>query len=123
MNDQRKFFFNTVYNHPRWKQLRLLHLSTNPLCLCCLHGHQYCTEGMKQSDKEKVDGYGKRVVTPAAHVDHVIPLVIDYERRFDPENLMALCIVCHSRKTCVVDNWLKKKVVIDRNHESLEDFE
>ena len=37
----------------------------------------------------------KGVITVAAEVHHIIPLSIDFNKRLDDDNLMALCESCH----------------------------
>ncbi|WP_255301004.1 HNH endonuclease, partial [Bacillus thuringiensis] len=32
-------------------------------------------------------------------VDHAIPLLVDWLRRLDPNNLQTLCHACHNKKT------------------------
>ena len=65
------------YKTARWLALRRLQLSAQPLCQACL----------------------PQQVTPASHVDHVIPHRGDLERFYDAANLQSLCPSCHSRKT------------------------
>lgn len=70
-----------IYNTKRWKELRKLKLAQNPLCQDCL------TLG---------------VIEAANHVDHV-QAIADGGAPFELENLRALCIRCHSRKTVYRD--------------------
>lgn len=37
--------------------------------------------------------------TEAYAVDHIVPLSVDWSRRFDLSNLQSLCLSCHTRKT------------------------
>ena len=37
----------------------------------------------------------KGVITVATEVHHIIPLSIDFNKRLDDDNLMALCVSCH----------------------------
>jgi len=66
------------YNNARWKALRELVLTSEPLCLCCKR-------------------YG--VVRPAVDVDHIMPLSHSPTLSTNLSNLQALCHACHSRKT------------------------
>lgn len=71
-----------VYNSTRWRRLRELKLTNDPLCEKCLE------EGR---------------VTPAEDVHHKISFmsVIDPVQRkflaYDYENLQSLCKVCHQK--------------------------
>jgi 5-methylcytosine-specific restriction endonuclease McrA len=38
------------------------------------------------------------IITPVAHIDHWIPIALGGDRLAD-ENLVSLCLPCHSRKT------------------------
>ena len=63
------------YNTARWKRLRALQLSTEPLCRFC-----------KQQGRD----------TLATVADHVVPVAKDPELAFDQDNLQSLCAQCHS---------------------------
>ena len=63
------------YNTRRWRKLRLVQLSKEPLC-------QYCAE------------HGR--TTPATLVDHIERVRDARGRAFDPTNLQSLCASCHS---------------------------
>jgi 5-methylcytosine-specific restriction endonuclease McrA len=66
------------YYTPRWRRLRKLKLTEDPLCAHCL------------------------TPTPATQVDHKKPI----EQGGDPwewDNLQSLCAGCHSRKTKSTD--------------------
>ncbi len=66
-----------VYESDRWKRLRLIKLSDQPLCELCL-----------KDDK----------VTPATQVHHVIPISDDSNNSdYDIDNLMSLCAACHQK--------------------------
>jgi len=60
------------YHSARWKKVRAMHLSRNPLCVVC---------GM-----------------PATMVDHIIE-IRDGGCRLCDDNLQSMCIPCHNRKT------------------------
>jgi 5-methylcytosine-specific restriction protein A len=62
----------------RWRKLRSMFLSTNPLC----------------ADPFNVHGGYPSVATD---VDHILPLTHGGSNTWD--NLQALCTSCHSRKT------------------------
>lgn len=67
------------YQSQKWRRLRLLKLSKNPLCEAC---------------------EPRGIVKPAAHIDHVQPIKTGSEPwALQIENLRALCLSCHSRKT------------------------
>jgi 5-methylcytosine-specific restriction protein A len=66
----------------RWRPLRDLFLSRNPLCVIC-----------RRQDR----------LTAATHVDHIIPHRMNDDLRLDWNNLQALCASCHSRKTATED--------------------
>ena len=61
-----------------WQRLRRRHLAEHPWCHDC---HQQ----------------GR--VEPAAQVHHIVDVAVAPHRRLDPQNLMALCASCHSRRT------------------------
>jgi 5-methylcytosine-specific restriction protein A len=67
-----------IRSTPRWKRVRLLKLSMNPLCEdpLGLHPHKSVT---------------------AAQVHHIKALVTHPELAFDFENLMSVCHACHSK--------------------------
>lgn len=121
-DNQRKYFYDTVYNTSRWKRLRNHHIALNPLCACCSRGHLFCTSGMTTSEALAVEGYGKNRVSSAYIVDHILPLWYDIDLAFEANNLRSYCLSCHSRKTTRVDTMLKKKLRIGRVHDDLEDF-
>ena len=66
----------------RWKRYRSHYLKANPLC---------------------VDPYERHVgrVTPATHVDHVIPHKMDWKLFWDPENHQSLCASCSGYKSAI----------------------
>ncbi len=59
-----------------WRKIRAQHLAEHPLCEVC-----------KQEDR----------TTPAVEVHHIIPL--SKGGTHDSDNLMSLCVSCHSRIT------------------------
>ena len=73
----------------RWNEFSRLYRQLNPLCVEC--------------------GRNGRVVS-ADCVDHVVPLVDAPERKYDLDNLEALCSPCHARKTAKEDGgWGHKR--------------
>jgi 5-methylcytosine-specific restriction endonuclease McrA len=70
---RRKHFYDSVV----WQRTREAKLRRDPLCQCCAY------EG---------------TVTQAAHVDHWLPLAEGGHPTAD-DNLVSLCVPCHSRKT------------------------
>lgn len=66
------------YSTARWQRLRLLKLQTSPLCEDCL---------------------ARDIVKGARAVDHRMPISMGGEAFPPLEELAALCIPCHSRKT------------------------
>ena len=67
-----------VYNSNRWRKLRAMKRSQDPMCEQCAR------EGR---------------ITPAQQVDHREPIARRPDRVWDLTNLESLCIPCHSRKT------------------------
>lgn len=70
--------FNSAYQTKFWRIQRVVQLSKQPICQCCL------TRG---------------VVTPAEHVDHVFPWAQIGRRAFERNLFQSLCQSCHSHKT------------------------
>jgi 5-methylcytosine-specific restriction protein A len=67
-----------VYRSNRWRQVRALQLTREPLCEDCRrHG----------------------VVEPATQVDHVLGLVDRPDLAYDLSNCQSLCTPCHARKS------------------------
>ena len=62
----------------RWQKTRKGYLAKHPLCVHC-----------------QASG---RVVA-ATEIDHIIPIQIDSNRKYDRENWQSLCKSCHSVKT------------------------
>ena len=83
------------YDKKRWRPMRDLHLSRNPLCAQC-----------QRDDK----------ITEAREVDHIIPHKGDLRLLYDATNLQSLCKPCHSRKTAREDGGfgLATKTRMDR---------
>lgn len=71
-----------LYNKSRWRQLRNLQLSAEPLCKLC-------------------EEAGK--VTAATVVDHIEPHRGDEKLFWDQENLRSLCTPCHEHLASVKD--------------------
>ncbi len=66
------------YNSAAWRRCRKAFLTENPLCVDCeKEGH----------------------CTPATQVDHIKARKDHPELAFDFDNLRALCLSCHSRRT------------------------
>ncbi|MEK4606553.1 HNH endonuclease [Geobacillus sp. FSL W8-1251] len=67
------------YHSKEWERTRLAVLARdNYLCQRCLN---------------------EKRITRAVVVDHIRPLLVDWERRLDMNNLQSLCASCHNRKT------------------------
>lgn len=64
-----------IYSSPRWKGLRRSVLREQPFC---------CEPGCSELTHD---------------IDHITPIDIDPERKWDRTNLQGLCRSCHSRKT------------------------
>jgi len=62
----------------KWQKTSAGYLKSHPLCVCC---------------------DAKGIVTPAAEVDHIIPIQVDPMRKYDRSNWQALCKPCHTTKT------------------------
>ena len=69
---------NRFYASARWRNIRALVLSQQPLCLCCKH-------------------YG--ATRPAHDVDHIYPISHSPTLATTISNMQGLCKSCHSRKT------------------------
>lgn len=67
---------------PRWKKVRILQLTQEPLCCICID-----------------DG---RTVQ-ATVVDHIVPHKGDQALMWDGNNHQSLCKSCHDRKTATED--------------------
>lgn len=68
---------NRFYASKRWRNLRRMHLTKNPLCDDC---------------------YNKGCIQIAEQVHHIVERKVDPSRALDPTNLQSLCIPCHNRK-------------------------
>ena len=77
------------YNHPHWKRISKAFLKAHPLCIMCL---------------------AKRIITPSKHTDHINGFE-NREQFFNWNNLQALCIPCHSKKTHTAgsEDWLRRQ--------------
>lgn len=75
-----KFSFQSIYNTPRWKNLRAAKVRANPLCEVCLAADR---------------------VKPTKEVHHIKPLDIGLEQidleqiAYDWDNLLSCCVECH----------------------------
>ena len=87
---------HSFYLSLEWKNLRNYKLSMTPLCEEC-----------------KRNG----VFTGANEVDHIIPIVIDPEKRLDIDNLQSLCKSCHSAKTYLEN---KDKMIQGKKNKELK---
>lgn len=66
------------YCSKQWLKTRAIILANDPICRAC-----------------EAEG----IVTPAEHIDHIIPRKIRPDLAFDADNLQPLCRSCHGRKT------------------------
>ena len=67
--------FNSFYNSPEWKKLRKQEWKdANGLCEMCLKNG---------------------IITEAREIHHIIPIEQDWNKRFNYDNLIALCPQCH----------------------------
>lgn len=69
---------DTFYSTKKWRTISKQFLLDNPWCVCC-------------------ELQGK--LTPAKHVDHILPRLIFPTREYTQSNFQALCVSCHTRKT------------------------
>ena len=67
---EQKAFYSTA----QWRRMRIAYLSENPYCVFC-----------ERNDETKL----------ADTVDHVIPISVNWDLRFDWDNLRSLCKECH----------------------------
>ena len=65
-----------IYNNRRWRKVRLLKLTNDPLCEMCLK------EG---------------IITSADAIHHIIPIDIDVSLAYEYTNLMSICHECHGK--------------------------
>lgn len=70
--------FNSIYQTSFWRKQRIIQLTKQPLCECCM------TRG---------------IITPAIHVDHVFPWARIGKDAFKRNLFQSLCQPCHSHKT------------------------
>lgn len=70
--------YQKFYKSAQWRHLSRLFREKHPLCAECLKHGRY---------------------TQAKNVDHIIPIRVDWSKRFDEENLQSLCIACHKKKS------------------------
>lgn len=68
---------NGFYKSAAWRRCRAAYLRVNPMCVECRR---------------------RGALVAAVVVDHVVPIK-DGGARFDWNNLQALCVPCHNRKT------------------------
>jgi 5-methylcytosine-specific restriction protein A len=67
-----------VYDDRQWRRVRLLHLKDEPLCRHC---------------------HKKGLIVEAEIVDHIVPLTVNPDGKYDDDNLQSLCKRCHQIKT------------------------
>lgn len=79
----------SFYKSKEWKRLREeVYISQQGLCQRCL------------KQKKIVTGsYDKNGRFIRNIVDHIIPILIDWNKRLDKRNLQVLCQKCHNQKT------------------------
>lgn len=65
-----------------WRRFREAYLGRHPLCVAC---------------------HANSRITLARDVDHIVPLRVAPERKYDESNLQALCQPCHAAKTATED--------------------
>ena len=70
-------------NDRLWHQLSAKWLADNPWCEAC---------------KRRTPIRGGPRWWPATEVDHIVPVTIDFSRRYDHDNVQSLCASCHGRK-------------------------
>jgi 5-methylcytosine-specific restriction enzyme A len=73
------------YDSAQWEHARAAKLRRDPYCQCCA---------------------AMGIITPALHVDHWKAIAAGGDRLSD-ENLVSLCLPCHSRKTLCERNGTK----------------
>jgi len=70
-----------------WRKLRAIKVKRNPLCEDC-----------------EQNG----LTVPVAEVDHIIPINgMNDLLRLDMQNLRSRCKACHTRKTRLLDGWIR----------------
>jgi len=74
--------YHKLYDKQRWRKLRAAYIARHPLCEICF----------------KLDQ-----IKEARVVDHVEPHRGNEQLFYDNDNLMALCVPCHNRKTAAQD--------------------
>lgn len=63
----------------RWRKFSAEYRKQNPFCVECLRVGAYNSQHL--------------------HVDHIIPLELAPQRKYDVSNVQVLCRSCHSKKT------------------------
>lgn len=69
-----------VHQSATWKKLSPRFLRSHPLCADPFGWH--AKDGRHEM---------------ATQVHHIVPIRVDPSRKFDPTNLMAVCVQCHNR--------------------------
>ena len=75
------------YGTYEWTKLSKSFRVNNPLCKMCAE---------------------RGIVRVGEYVDHIVPILIDFDLRFAVSNLQTLCSSCHQHKTHMIDNQLLK---------------
>lgn len=77
LSDAERKQSNRFYASKAWRELRLIVLRDQPLCVDCL---------------------AKGLTVEAKHVHHIVELRQDWSRALDQTNLTGLCPACHNAK-------------------------
>lgn len=77
-NKQREPKLRKFYSSSRWRKVRNRYIRKHPLCEHC-----------EQDGRTKV----------AEVVDHIVPVKVEWSKRYDVDNFQSLCNRCHRRKT------------------------
>ena len=73
----------SFYNKQAWRKLSRVYLRRHPLCCEC--------------EKENI-------LTSSVHCDHIVPITKDKSKALKWENLQALCLSCHNKKSAIERN-------------------
>lgn len=97
-----RYTHDGLYNSPFWYTTRKAHLSTHPLCACCM------TAG---------------IVTQGKHVDHLFPWTQIGEHAFYRNVFQTLCHSCHSTKTHLENNGIYRHYTNTYTDYTKDDYE